>query len=280
MSQGDLNPPKDFGAFRASLIQRFESLSPHLKRVARYALGEPNRLALQTVAQVATETRVQPSTLIRFAKAFGFSGYTELQQLLRGRLLDIDRSLRERGRGHRNAIDQAKGADVGAILHAVCDASVLGIEHLKSHVEPGTLRQAVDMLDAAGTVHLIAQAHAWPVATCLAHGLVELEKPCVLLERDAWTTSRQLAGVRPGDVLLATGFGEDVRPLVEAAATVRARRIPVIAITDSDFSPLARESDTSFLIGDAIIQPIPPLGPYMVLAQSLIIARGHRKHGI
>jgi len=75
-------------------------------------------------------------------------------------------------------------------------------------------------------------------------------------------------------------YSEDVRPLVEAAATVRARRIPVIAITDSDFSPLARESDTSFLIGDAIIQPIPPLGPYMVLAQSLIIALGHRKHGI
>ena len=90
------DPPKDFDRLREVFQHRFERLSPHLKRIAQYALGDPGRFALQTVAETARETGVQPSTLIRFAKVFGFSGFSEMQQVFRLRLIEGAPSFRTR----------------------------------------------------------------------------------------------------------------------------------------------------------------------------------------
>ena len=60
-------PPRDFDRLREALQHQFERLSPNLQRIAQYALGDPNRFALQTVAETARETGVQPSALIRSA---------------------------------------------------------------------------------------------------------------------------------------------------------------------------------------------------------------------
>ena len=82
-------PSKDFDRLQEEIQRRFESLSPHLQRIAEYALADPNRFALQTVARSARESGVQPSTLVRFAKVFGYSGFTELQQAFRTRLTEV-----------------------------------------------------------------------------------------------------------------------------------------------------------------------------------------------
>ena len=50
-------PPKDFDRLREAFQHRFEGLSPHLRRIAQYALGDPNRFALQTVAETARQSR-------------------------------------------------------------------------------------------------------------------------------------------------------------------------------------------------------------------------------
>ena len=277
MTPGTFERPKDFGAFRDTLSQHFESLSPHLKRIAEYALGEPNRFAFQTVAQVASETRVQPSTLIRFAKAFGFSGYVELQQLFRLRLIESERSYRDRTREHRERIGRAGGEDVAETLNAMADASALAIEHLKANVDADTLAEAVRLMASASTVYIVGRGRAAPVTACLAHGLIELRTRCVLLDSVPGMLAQRLASIEAEDLLIAVGLGDDSAPLVEAVATVHARQLPVLAIADSLASPLSRHSSACFVIRDAEIRRFAPLSAHLVLAQSLIIALGYRK---
>ena len=43
-----------------------------LAQVAVYAIESPDNIAFGTVAGVAAEAKVQPSTLVRFAKALGY----------------------------------------------------------------------------------------------------------------------------------------------------------------------------------------------------------------
>ena len=277
MTPGTFERPKDFGAFRDTLFQHFESLSPHLKRIAEYALGEPNRFAFQTVAQVASETRVQPSTLIRFAKAFGFSGYAELQQLFRLRLIESERSYRERTREHRDRIGRAGGDDASETLDAMADASVLAIEQLKATVDADTLTEAVRLMASANTVYLLGRDRAAPVTSCLAHGLIELRTRCVLLDSVPGMAAQQIASIDAEDLLIAVGLGSNSGLLVEAVATVHARRLPVLAVTDSMANPLARHSSACFVIPDTDIGRFAPLSAHLVLAQSLIIALGYRK---
>ena len=84
-----------FDRLREEFQHRYEGLSPHLQRIAHFALGDPNRFALQTVAETARETDVQPSTVIRFAKVFGFSGFSEMQRVFRLRLIEGASSFRD-----------------------------------------------------------------------------------------------------------------------------------------------------------------------------------------
>ena len=53
------------------------------------------------------------------------------------------------------------------------------------------------------------------------------------------------------------------------------RKVPVLAITDSMASPLARNSSLYFVVRDAEVHRFRPLAAPTVLAQSLIIALGY-----
>ena len=259
------------------LFQHFESLSPHQKRIAEYALGDPNRFAFQTLAKVANEARVQPSTLVRFAKVFGFSGYSDLQQLFQRRLIQGERSFRDRTRTCQDRIERAAAHDPFEALNAMADASVLAIEKLEANINPETLTEAVRLMARASTIHLMGRGRALPVSACLSYGLIELHARCVLLDSVAGSVPQRVATLDAHDLLIAAGIGDQSTTLVEAVCTVHARRIPVIAITDSLASPLARHSSVCFVIHEAEFQRFSPVAAHVVLAQSLVIALRYRK---
>ena len=62
---------KDLEGLRAEIVRRYDELSPRLKQVAKYVLDHPNDVAMQTLAVIANRCKVQPSTIVRFAKTFG-----------------------------------------------------------------------------------------------------------------------------------------------------------------------------------------------------------------
>ena len=80
--------PNTFDALRHQIRDRFQDLSPHLQRIARASLEDPNRFALNTTQVIAASLQIQPSTLIRFAKEFGYAGFSDLQRVFRQRLIE------------------------------------------------------------------------------------------------------------------------------------------------------------------------------------------------
>ncbi len=277
MTEVERRPPKDFGEFHEVLFGHFDSLSPHLQRIAEYALGAPNRFALQTVAEVAVETGVQPSTLIRFAKTFGFSGYSELRQLFRARLLVAEQSSNEQFAAQKQRIDDADRRDPHGKLQAFADASVLAIEGLKAQIDAEALTEALRLLDGARRIHVIGHGRVWPISLCLVGGLIEIERAASALDGLAGTIGKQLGTIDSDDLLIALDCGEESPELVDAIVGVRARRIPVIAITDSAVSAIARHASVSVVVPEADIRPFPPLAAHVVLAQSLVFALHDRR---
>ena len=76
-------PPRDFESLKAMLLDSRDSLPPRLIQVAAFALENPDEMALGTAASIAAQASVQPSTLIRFAKRLGYSGFSDLQDVFR-----------------------------------------------------------------------------------------------------------------------------------------------------------------------------------------------------
>src|SRR5271154_6054871 len=81
-----MQAPGDFEALKQRLIEIEPTLPKRLKQTAAFALQNPDEIALGTASGVARRAEVQASTLVRFAQALGFAGFTELQGVFRTHL--------------------------------------------------------------------------------------------------------------------------------------------------------------------------------------------------
>ena len=82
-----MNAPTNSEKLRAEIVKNYDGLSPRLQQVAKYVLDNPNDMALQTLAVIADRCHVQPSTIVRFAKSFGYDGASQMQELFRDEML-------------------------------------------------------------------------------------------------------------------------------------------------------------------------------------------------
>lgn len=271
--------PWDYPRLHRAFLDRFETLSPHLKRIARYALSDPSRFALQTVAEISQGCSVQPSTVVRFAKTFGFSGFSDMQNVFRLRLIEGSESYREQVHEHRGRLGAISGNDPAAILHEFASASVLAIERLKETLDADMLRTAAAMMNNAAAIYLVGQQRAFPVAACLAYSLIELECRCHLLDPGIGALSRQVATVTADELLIVIGLDELSDAVLEAVSDAHERGVPVLAVADSEVSRLARDSGLCFVLRDAEVHRIAPLAPHIVLVQSLVVALEALRYG-
>ena len=104
------NNPTQLSLLQDEIRRRYDTLSKRLKQVARYILDNSNSIAFDTVASIAQQADVPPSTLIRFSNAFGFSGFNEMKQVFRQHLMEETVNYTERARLFRQtATDEAAG---------------------------------------------------------------------------------------------------------------------------------------------------------------------------
>src|SRR3954467_13356441 len=91
-----------YDSLRQEIARQHAGLADRLRMIAEFALEHPTDMALGTVAEVAQRAKVQPSAIVRFARALGYGGFTEMQQVFRSRLVaGVPPSYKERITGLR-----------------------------------------------------------------------------------------------------------------------------------------------------------------------------------
>ena len=252
-----------------TITESYPQMPNRLQGIARFALGNPDAMALSTVAEIARDAAVPPSAVIRFANALGFPGFTDLQRIYRERLVARSATYRER-------IEQMRrtGGDKGHVLPQLVDSAVQELERLREHADPRRLQQATDLVLAADTVYLLAQRRAFPVASYLAYGLGQLEIRAFLLDSVGGMLPQQVGMIRRNDVLVAASFRNYTAEVVEAAGIAHEQGASVIAVTDAAVSPLARVAKVTIEIGDDPGVPFRTLVAPLCAAQALVMAVG------
>jgi DNA-binding MurR/RpiR family transcriptional regulator len=267
-----MNPATSYDELKDAISRAYPELPRQLQRIARFALERPNELALGTVAAVAESAQVQPSSLIRFANALDFSGFSEMQQLFRGHLVERSGSYRER-------IDQLRRqgpAGKAGFLNQFVGEAVAELGHLEESVRAADVTAAVKLICGASRVHVLAQRRAFPVACYLSYALSQLELKAYLLDGMGGMLNESLRNIARDDVLIVTSFHSYSQDVIDAAAAAHARGIAVIAITDSPLSPLKASAKVCFELGLASDRAFRSLVAPLCLAQALVVTAGDR----
>ena len=111
------------------------------------------------------------------------------------------------------------------------------------------------------------------------YGLVRSERRCHLLDAVGGMVPQQVATMTSDDLLIAVAFAEYAALTVDVVKDVHIRGIPTLTITDTAWSPLARNASLAFTIKDPDIHPFRSLAAAMCLVQTLIVALGRYKQG-
>jgi DNA-binding MurR/RpiR family transcriptional regulator len=269
-----MKPVTSYEELKDLMARTYPDMSKQLQRIARFALEQPHEMALGTVATVAEATEVQPSAMIRFANALGFGGFSEMQQVFRGHLLERSDTYRER-------IEQMRRKQVGGakaqtnVLHQLVAESVSELGHLEEKILQADLKAAVKLMANAPRIHVLAQRRAFPVAGYLAYALSQLELKTHLLDGVGGMLRESLRSIAPGDVLIAASFRNYSPEVIEAAATATRAGAAVIAITDGPLSPLKASARVCLELADDSSKPFRSLVAPLCLAQALVVSTGH-----
>jgi len=270
-------PPKTIERLLKDISAEFESLSKQLKLIARYVEQHRDHLGLEGIQDVADRCGVQPSAVIRFAKHFGFSGFSEMQKIFRDGISKQIAPSRNYQSRIREVIASGQGAMTSAdIAREFLGGSIAGMQELQRSLHAPTFVKAVELLVNADSVWIAGSRRSFSVAAYLDYALQHTDKRIQLVSALGSMHEGQLRSVRAGDVMIAVSFAPYAEETQIAAETAVQRGAKLIAITDSRMSPLARDATVVLLVQDSSTLGFRSLTSTMGLAQSLFIALAYR----
>ncbi len=271
----DTSVPQDFAALRSLIVERAADFPRRLTQVATYALENPDDIAFGTVATIAQAADVQPSTLVRFAQSLGYQGFSELQEVfqsrLRDRVLNYDERLEQLREHTRNS------GKSGLIFDGFAGAAEQSLTTLREKLDPEQLRAAADMLAKAETIYLIGLRRSFPISTYMAYAFGKLGIRYVLVDALGGLAAEDTSFATPRDVVLAVTFTPYASETVSLSQKLSGGGVPVLAITDSPFSPLASIAQSWFEVQEANFEGFRSMAATLTLAMTLTVATAERR---
>lgn len=270
--------PGDIDELRAEIIARHDSLSPRLRQVAAYVLDHPNDMGLETLAVIAQRCGVQASTIVRFAKAFGYDGASQMQRLFRDELINSapSPSYAERIRQSRLRTGDGRALAPHELIQEFATSNIIALEHLQESIDAALLEKAVDLMEQASSVYLVGLRRSFPVAAYMAYALRHVDKPVHLIDGLAGMLVEQSSMISSSDLLFAISFRPYAKETAEIVASAKAAGASVVSISDSQLSPIAHGADVSFDIRDAEVRQFRSLTGSLCVAQTLVISYAQR----
>jgi len=267
--------PQNFATLEARITADYPTLSRRLKQTAQFLLDNPQEVAFATVAQLAQQAGVTPSTLIRFSNSFGFSGFSEMQQLFRARLFDELPNYNERIRAVRTATGETPNST--QLLWEFADANQEALHQLPNRINSQHLESALDIFEKARAIHVMGARRSFVVASYMSYALHHIEKPAFLVNGLGGMYGEQVQSIDRDDALLIVSFAPYAQESRNVAEAAHQRGIPLVVITDSNLSPLVSLADVALLVHEAEVKSFRGLTASLCLTQTLAIALGMRQ---
>lgn len=264
--QGSGDQPQTHAAVSKRIEGLFSGLSPQLRQAARYVLDRPDDVALQSMRSLAANAGVNPATMVRLAKALDYPGFEAFREPFRERL----RRPRDRYTVRVRAL-QERGGDRHSTLLA--EMFAVDQDNLRQTFETigfDNLAACGEALAGARRIFVVGLRSCYPVAFYFHYACSVFRTDVILLEGRGGTLTDGLRGAGPGDAIVAISIAPYTRETVQVANYAVSRGVRLVAISDSQVSPLAAIAAHALVVSDASPSLFQSLVPALAVAQALV----------
>lgn len=229
-----------------TLEQRFDGLSPQMKKAAWYVMEHPTDVALYSMREVAKRAAVPPGTLLRLSSSLGFDSYVALREVYQNGLRQYHGAGPFSGLA-RDLQRSTKARDILEVMALVQAAEMENIEKTFVANDQARIKRVVDFIERAERVYVLGQRSCFPAAFFFSYVYRLFRSSCVLVDNHGGAVVDDVRAIRPRDLLVAITIQPYTADVVRAAQFARKQGARVVAITDSRVSPLRNVATESLL---------------------------------
>lgn len=271
-----LGPPS-VDELMEKIAAAYESLPRQLKSIATYIEEHRSRVMVDRVGDIAEACHVHPSAVVRFAKHFGYSGFSELQAIFRRAYTEQVAPIQNYQQRVRKLIKSNRARLRGSeIAREFIEGSRHGLDELETDLDAVAFDQALDLLVKAKTIYIAGVRRSFAPASYLAYALQHTRKRVILAPGLGGMYREQISSIRKGDALVAISFlpyGKETQYCVRMAHHNKAG---ALVITDSQLSALARFATVLLIVKEGNAFGFRSLTNTICLCQALFISLAYK----
>lgn len=239
------------------IYERMNSFSKGQRRIADFILEHSDEAAFMTALKLGEQAGVSESTVVRFAAELGFDGYPDLQkavqEMIRSKLNSIERI----------EVTKSRMRD-DEVLDNILTYDMQNLRQTLDELPRDTFYQAVDALIHARKVYIFGAGSCRALANFTAYYLkMLLEDIHLVYTSSEMEILEEMFHIDENDVLIGLSFPRYSSKAVKTMHFAHSRKAKIIAITDSQLSPIASYADYLLLahsdmatIVDSLVAPL------------------------
>ena len=205
--------------------------TPTISEFATWCLTNYSEIAFHSVRALADIANVNANTVVRFSKELGFKGYEDLRQ-------NVQSTLRTTQTAYSKRADALIDRDENDLFSELKESYTLNSNTLFQPSTRSAIVDAANCIRSAEKVFTVGVRSSYSIAHYFSYvGSMAFDN-ITRAPAEPGAIMDQLAKARESDVLVAISFSYYSAEVVRAAEIARAKRMKVIAITDSYSSPL------------------------------------------
>ncbi len=244
-------------------------LSKAQRAIADFMLERYDKAAFMTAAKISEQVGVSESTVVRFALALGYDGYPSLQralqEMIRNRLTAVQR------------VEMAGDVAEEEVLGRVLRADMQNIRQTLDAIDPDVFRSVVEHLYEARRVYVMGVRSSAPLAQFAGYYLGFLLNNVVVATPGISDVSEQIVRIGRGDLLFGISFPRYSARAIDAMNFARRSGATVIALTDSQASPVGEAADLCLIAKSDVSSFVDSLVAPLSVVNALMVAMSLRR---
>ena len=241
------------------------------RSIADYILSHYDKAAYMTAARLGTLVGVSESTVVRFATELGFSGYPELQA-----------ALKKLVRSHLTSFQRMEVTNSligdGDVLDTVLMSDMDKIRNTMEEIDHASFERAVDAVAGARNIYVIGVRSSSSLAGFLSHSLGMIFDHVRLVQTSSGNeVLEQIINVGEGDVMIAISFPRYSKRVIKAVEYARSRNADVVALTDSENSPIAPFADQLLIAQSDMASFVDSLVAPLSIVNAMVVAVARKR---
>ncbi|MBE6688644.1 MAG: MurR/RpiR family transcriptional regulator [Ruminococcaceae bacterium] len=258
--------------FLRSLENPPKRMSKSHRLIADYVAENYEKAAYMTAAKLGAAVGVSESTVVRFAIECGFEGYPEfsrrLQELIPSRLTSAQRA----------EVTNLRLGD-GDILDKVLTSDIEKIKNTMAQVDRDAFYKAADAIINSRTIYIMGvRSSSAPAGFMSYYFSLIFDNVRLVSSTTGSEMFEQVFKASEGDVVIGISFPRYSKRVVHAMEYAKSKGACLIALTDSEESPIARLADYTLLAKSDMASFADSLVAPMSIINALIVTIGKKKN--